>query len=208
MNRILLACGVIAGPLYIIVGLAQAFTREGFDLRRHALSMLSIGPQGWVQIANFVLTGALTTAAAAGMWRVLHPSGVTWAPLLLGLYGIGLVAAGIFVPDAALGFPPGTPAGPPAHMTTHGTMHFVAGGVGFLGLIAACLLFARQFARDGQTGWAIYSAATGVLFLAGFMGIASGAAKPSINLSFGAAVVLVCVWISALSARLMAGLPR
>jgi hypothetical protein len=41
----LLASGILAGPLFVAVGLIQAFTRVGFDLRRHALSLLSLG--GW-----------------------------------------------------------------------------------------------------------------------------------------------------------------
>ncbi|HEV2894210.1 MAG TPA: DUF998 domain-containing protein, partial [Actinomycetota bacterium] len=55
----LLACGIVAGPLFLAIGLTQAFTRDGFDLSRHPLSLLSLGDLGWVQIANFVVTGAL-----------------------------------------------------------------------------------------------------------------------------------------------------
>ena len=34
-TRVLLACGVVAGPLYVIVTMAQALTRDGFDLKQH-----------------------------------------------------------------------------------------------------------------------------------------------------------------------------
>ena len=112
LTKALLVCGVIAGPLYVIVGLGQALTREGFDLTRHALSLLSNGPLGWIQIANFVITGLLVIACAAGMRRAraLESSG-TWGPVLLSVYGLGLIAAGIFVADPALGGPllPGQP---------------------------------------------------------------------------------------------------
>jgi Protein of unknown function (DUF998) len=84
-TRALLAGGAVAGPLFIIVGLLQAVTREGFDLRRHPLSLLSNGDLGWIQIANFVVTGLLFAAAAVGMRRVMHPGrGGTWGPLLVG----------------------------------------------------------------------------------------------------------------------------
>ena len=33
--RILLAAGIAAGPVYVLVGLVEAFTRSGFDLTRH-----------------------------------------------------------------------------------------------------------------------------------------------------------------------------
>jgi Protein of unknown function (DUF998) len=91
--RALLACGVVAGPLFLAAGLIQAFTREGFDLRRHPLSLLSLGELGWIQIANFVVTGLLCVACAVGMGRVLGPGrGGTWGPLLVGAFGVGLVS--------------------------------------------------------------------------------------------------------------------
>lgn len=55
-TRALLCCGVLAGPIYIAVGLVQALTREGFDLTRHDLSLLANGRLGWVQITNLVVT--------------------------------------------------------------------------------------------------------------------------------------------------------
>src|SRR2546425_414205 len=43
LTRTLVAYGVIAGPVYVLVSLAQALTRDGFDLTRHAWSLLSNG---------------------------------------------------------------------------------------------------------------------------------------------------------------------
>jgi Protein of unknown function (DUF998) len=88
-------------------------------------------------------------------------------------------------------------------VTWHGMLHFMAGGIGFLGLIGACLVFARRFVRAGRRGWALYSAVTGVLFTAAFAGIASGSTSPVLNLSFGVAVVLGWTWLTvvALDAR-------
>ncbi len=39
--------------------MAQAFTCPGFDLRRDAISILSLGDLGWIQVANFVVSGRL-----------------------------------------------------------------------------------------------------------------------------------------------------
>ena len=50
----LLKCGVLAGPIYVVVGLLQVLLREGFDIRRHALSLMSNGDLGWIQIASFI----------------------------------------------------------------------------------------------------------------------------------------------------------
>ena len=58
-SRTMLWSGILAGPLYLLVGYAQAFTRKGFDLRHHPLSVLSNGDLGWIQVLNFLVSGAL-----------------------------------------------------------------------------------------------------------------------------------------------------
>jgi len=123
-TRSLLAGGVVAGPLFIVVGLLQAFTREGFDLRRHPLSLLSNGDLGWIQVGNYLVTGLLFFAGAVGMRRVMRSGrGGTWGPRLIGAYGLGLAAAGLFRPDPANGFPAGAPPGNPEHPSWHSTVH-------------------------------------------------------------------------------------
>jgi hypothetical protein len=147
-----------------------------------------------------MVTGALLIAASFGMRRVLRGSrGGSWGPMLLGVYGFGLVFAGIFSADPGLGFPPGTPE--VGTITTKGLMHFVFGAIGFFGFVSACFVFARRFRGLGQSGWAIYSVVTGVLFLAAFAGIASGS-QGGVTIAFSLAVVLCFTWISMLSAQL------
>ncbi|HKH56080.1 MAG TPA: DUF998 domain-containing protein, partial [Propionibacteriaceae bacterium] len=55
VTRSLLGYGIIAGPMYVLISLAQAVTRDGFDLTRHEWSLLANGSFGWIQCANFVL---------------------------------------------------------------------------------------------------------------------------------------------------------
>jgi hypothetical protein len=198
-TRTQLALGAAAGPLYVIVGLAQILTREGFDWTRHALSLMSNGPWGWVQVANFLLSGLLVLAGAIGLKRGLAIGrGRTAGPLFVAIYGLGLIGAAFFSADPALGFPPGTPDGPPAVITTHGLLHFVSGGIGFLGLIAACFVLAARFRGEGRSSWMWFSLATGVLFFAGFAGIASGAQSRTLVIAFYLAVLLAWTWLSAL----------
>ncbi len=204
----LLAAGLVAGPLYIVVGTIEALTRPGFDPTRDDWSLLSNGELGWIQVALFISTGLLTLAGAVGLRRALAAGGTsTWGPRLVALYGLGLIGAGLFIADPARGFPPGTPAD--AHVISwHGLMHLVSGGVGFLGLIAACLTFARRFAGLGQTGWAAYSVATGALFFAAFVGVATGSQPGGpvlvlVTLAFTAAVVLGWAWLCALLVKVM-----
>ena len=207
-NPILLACGAVAGPLYIALGVLQMLIRPGYDPTRHDLSLMSNGDLGWIQITNFVMTGVLVIAGALGMRHALAGSrGGTWGPLLVAIYALGLIGAGIFVADPALGFPPGTPAD--AHeISGHGILHFVAGGIGFLALIAACFVFARRFGALRQRRWAVYSLVTGLVFFAAFFGIATGAQLGGnilvvVTLAFTAAVVNAWTWLSAIFLRLL-----
>ncbi len=200
----LLAGGVIAGPLYMVVGVIEILIRPGFDVTRHELSLMSIGDLGWIQITSFLVTGLLVLGCAVGMRRVMRSGrGRTWGPLLVGLYGLGLIAAGIFVPDPINGFPPGLPES--TTISWHALLHFVSAAIGFLGLIAACFVFARRFAALRQREWAAYSLVTGILFLGAFVGIASGAKQSALVLAFYVAVIAGWAWLSILSARLMTG---
>jgi Protein of unknown function (DUF998) len=203
----LLVCAEAAGPLYVLVGVTEMLVREGFDIRRHALSLLANGEWGWVHSLMMVVTGLLTVAGAVGMHRVLRDTADGfWGPALISIYGLGLVGAGFFSADPALGFPPGTPLkGNP--VSSHGMMHFVCGGIGFFGLIAACLVFAWRFGRANERGWTAFSVVTGVAFFAAFFGIAtlsqkSAATRAAVNIIFSFAVVLAWVWLSTLAHHL------
>ncbi len=189
----LLLLGIIAGPFYLLVGLVQVLLREGFDIRRHALSHLSNGEFGWVQITNFLFTGLLVIAGAIGCRRAIRtqPAG-TWGPILLGFYGAGLIGAGVFPADPAPGFPPGTATSD--QLSTTGLLHFAMGGFGFYALIAACFVFMRRFLREQRAGLAWYSAVTGAGFFASFAAVASGSTSPAVLIAFYVAVVWTFVW--------------
>src|SRR5262249_36785200 len=133
---------------------------------------------------------------------LLSGPGSKWAPRMLGLYGLGLIGASIFRADPALGFPPGTPLENNL-ITWHGMLHLIVGTIGFIGFITACFIFARRFRTLRQPGWAWYSLITGILFLASFVGIASGSKGP-LSLLFAISVVLGFTWLSALFYRLRA----
>jgi uncharacterized protein DUF998 len=207
LTRALLGCGLAAGPVFLVTGLAQAFTRDGFDPTRHALSLLENGSLGWIQIANFLVTGLASVACALGVWRTLgRGPGGTWAPRLLAVYGAGVALAGVFRADPADGFPPGTPAGS-GEVTTHGMLHFASFGVGFLGLIAACFVVSSGLSALGRRGAAVASRVAGAVILAGvlasFATTGSGAAVAAIYV----AVVTAWTWLAAL-AYWLAGITR
>ncbi|GAA0391555.1 DUF998 domain-containing protein [Microbispora corallina] len=165
-DRLLLVCGLVAGPLFTVAYLVEGATRAHYKVLRHPVSSLALGDHGWTQTVNFFVGGLLSLAFAVGLWRA-GPS--HWGALLVGAWAIALLCAGIFRTDPVSGFPPGTPD-LPQHSTRQGVLHDLLSLAGFVALAAACFVFAWS----GTPGWAIYSIASGVLF-AGTMVLASAA---------------------------------
>lgn len=193
----LLRWGVLAGPFYLTVGLIQALVRDGFDLGRHPLSVLANGPGGWVQTANFVLTGLMVLAAAAGFARVLGPKrAVTW---FLGGYGLAMIVAAIFPADPVDGFPPGTPEGFPTSISTTGLVHFVAGALAFTFLALSGLAAAWTMTRRRVPSLALVSLLSGLVVVFGFFG---GIVFPIGILGIWLAVVVGWAWLAVMSLRL------
>ncbi|MGW0588439.1 DUF998 domain-containing protein [Streptosporangium sp. NPDC002607] len=204
-TRTLLACSVAAAALFTVVSLAQAFTREGFDLMRHPLSMLSTGDLGWLQIANFLVSGALTIAGAIGLRRVLHGTpGGTWTPRLILVNGVATAAAGVFVMDPGDGFPAGTPLGQTGTLSGSALMHMVAGSIAFTALIAACFVLGRHFSRAGRPGFAAASRLSGLVFALGDIWAMSGGQAGSLTLAIGA--ITAMVWVAVVAADQRAAL--
>lgn len=173
VTKSLLGYGVIAGPVYVVASVVQGLLREGFDFSRHAWSQLALGDGGWIQVTNLVATGVMTVLAAIGLRRALRTGpAATAAPVLLALFGLSLVVAGVFPVDAVNGFP----ADLPQATTISGTamVHLLAGGIGFPCLAAALLVLARRLSREGFGGLATACRVVAPLFLAGFLGLASG----------------------------------
>lgn len=205
-TRLLLACGIASGIVFFAVAIPQALARAGYDVRRNAISQLSLGDLGWIQITSFLVTGFLAIACAAGVRRALRGRrGGTWGALLVVTFGLGLAIAGIFPPDPAFGFPPGAPAGPPATMSGHAAGHALGFFLSMLSTIAGTIVFARRFRSLGERAWVAY-----------FVG--SAVAAPvlvGLSIAFmswsGVIVALAGAvmfgWVAAVGARLRAELP-
>ncbi|HZG88747.1 MAG TPA: DUF998 domain-containing protein [Pseudonocardia sp.] len=182
-DRRLLICGILAGPVLLGTGLAQVFTRAGFDLERHALSQLALGPWGFVQVVNFLVTGALVVAAARGLRGALGTGGAAaWGPRLLAGFGAGMLIAGVFVADPGYGFPAGTPDGP-GQISWHGALHGVGFALAMVSWTAAMIVLARAFAVRGDRAQA-------AVCVVALLAVAAVATAPSLG-SFGLRAIVV-----------------
>lgn len=165
-HRLLLTCGVIGPLLFILLFLIEGATRADYNPFRQPVSSLSNGEPGWMQQTNFIITGSLLIAFAFGLRRSLRTS--LWGPLLLGLVGVGLIGAGIYIADPLNGYPPGTPLIPTVR-SEHGKLHDLFGIPVFLGLPIACFIFGRWFARRRERGWVVYSILSGIAMFVFFV---------------------------------------
>jgi uncharacterized protein DUF998 len=205
--RLPLVAGVVTPVVFVAVLLIDGLTRPGYNSWRDMGSLLSTGPGGWVQIANFLVCGLLIMVSAAGLARSHPPT--AWGPRLIGIFGLSLVIAAAFTADPANGYPPGTPAagGPP---TWHGTIHDLNAFLAFGSITAAAFVFGRAFASDPHTrAWARYSYLTAtaslVLFAASLTAAAAGQNHLWHNAPGGLlqrlTIIVAWGWLSLLSLR-------
>ncbi|MVU81413.1 DUF998 domain-containing protein [Nocardia sp. ET3-3] len=204
-TRILLACGIIGPLLNIVVVLALGAIRPDYDALVVPDSNLELGPGGWMQITNYIVTGALLLAFAVGMRRPPRTGGgSTWVPILLGGYGLTFVAVGLLLPDPSMGYP----AGASDALTVHGAAHILLGLVQFGSLIAACFVLARRDEALGNRGWSRYSMATGVLVATSYVAFALIAklvdGGPA-GLIERIGIAACGIWIALLAIRLLTG---
>jgi hypothetical protein len=213
-TRRLLSAGVIGPPLFVAVLLLAGAVRSGYDPVRHFGSLLSLGDQGWIQIANFIVSGTLFVAFAFGLRRTFASGpGSRWAPVLIGGVGVGLIISGIFTTDPSFGYPPGTPPGSPVSTSWHGVLHFlgavlVFGFFGLGGLPTACFIVARRARRFGDRGLMVYSLASGVgvlgFFIAAFAIPGSqGGASDSAGLFQRISITIGWTWLTVLALTLL-----
>ncbi len=210
ITRILIACGAVGPILFILVFMIDGSTRPGYSQWRNFVSSLSLSNQGWVQIANFVQCGVLVICFAVGLRQLLRSGkGAVGGPLFIGIFGLSLFMAGLFVTDPSLGYPPGSSRN---IQTLHGTIHGIMAPIVFCSLAIAIFVLARRFPGDpAWRGWALYSVITGILIVVFFIACLVVALldekgilpNSPTGLLERIAIILGWLWIALLAIRLL-----
>src|SRR4029453_14889392 len=164
-QKLQLAAGAVAGPLFVAVSLAQIPFRDGFEMTRHAFSFLLNGPGGWLQTINLILTGALFLFASPGLRAGLGGRAGVVAGILLGVVGCGLVVAGLFAPQPSYGYPAGAPGGIAGDPTARRIMHGIAFIAAVLGYCATLAVTAWRLRQLGDLKWAGVCGGAAVILL-------------------------------------------
>jgi hypothetical membrane protein len=170
---------------FVLVFLVDDAVKPDYDPIRDFVSEAAIGRGGWVQIANFLIAGALIASFA--LTRTVTRS-TRW---LLGLFGVALMLAGVFVADPV-------PADPVSASTStwHGTVHNIVSVIGFGALAAACFAAARW---RPTRWWRAYCVLTGVAVPVLF--VITGAVATTTGVWQRITIVVGWAWVVVLGLR-------
>lgn len=135
----------MGSALFIVVFLINDVVKPDYDPVSAAVSEAELGSGGWLQIANFIVSGLLITASAVAVAKTVNRA----TGVLVALVGAGLALAGVFLSDPV----------PTDHATWHGMIHNVVGTISSAALIVACFVAARW---QATARWRWYSIAVGV----------------------------------------------
>ena len=168
VTKLLIACGAIGPLLFILVFLVEGATRPGYSQWRNFVSELGASNQGWMQDINFLFCGLCMICFAVGLRQVFRSGkGSIAGPVLLGLFGMSLIIAGIFPTDPGLGY---YPDGFTTVHTLHGIIHAANAIPAFSTLTFAIVVLALRFAKDpAWRGWDRYSVISAILVLGFFI---------------------------------------
>lgn len=146
--RLCLWAGIVGPIFFLLVVLLDGWLTPGYSAMTEVISFLELGPAGWIQSLNFVLTGLLFILFAAGFFQWMRPRSSAWwlyaTTVLIALSGVGMIMAGTILPEA-----PGT-----TQVTVRYILHTVAFSAVFLPLGLACLFVGGKFIRT--PGWRIH----------------------------------------------------
>lgn len=162
--------GMTAATLFVLVFAVEGALRPGYSALRTEISALSLGPRGWIQIGNFILSGGLLLLFSNGLLGQFRRAGKpTLGPVLLMITASCLLLSGPFVMD-----PPGTPR---SLWTGHGWVHKLLGAVVFTLFPVCCFVVGRAMRdRVSFRGW---SRGAGWLIIAALVGMKLAQTQPT-----------------------------
>jgi hypothetical protein len=132
---------MVGSVVFVAVFALEGWLRPGYDLLRMFVSELSLGPRGWIQIANFIVLGVLFLLFARGVAAEFREGKASRAgPILLAVIGFSLLVSGPFVMDPA--------TTPREQWSWHGTLHQLFGALVFSLSPVSCFVFWRRFRDD------------------------------------------------------------
>jgi hypothetical protein len=132
--------GMTGASAFVIIFTLDGWLTPGYSPAGMFVSELSLGPQGWVQILNFVLTGTLIVMFGRGLAHQFRTGPASRAgSILMVTIGVSLIASGPFTTDPSAIFD---------QSSIHGMVHGIFGAIVFTLAPLSCYVFYRRFRID------------------------------------------------------------
>ncbi len=140
-HQVAVWAGIIGPLLFVATFMLEGWLRPGYEPLSMYVSALSLGPRGWIQIANFIVFGVLFLAFTRAVAAEFQTGKASRGGLiLLTIIASCYLLSGPFVMD---------PTGTPLNQTTfHGILHGIFGGIVFSLMPISCFVFLRRFRED------------------------------------------------------------
>ncbi|GAA1972226.1 DUF998 domain-containing protein [Isoptericola halotolerans] len=182
---------------FVVVFLVDGWTRHGYSSVRQPVSALALGRRGWLQTVNFLVCGAAITTGALVAGADL---GNGLLAVVVGVFGVALVASGAFRMDPMRGYPPGTPDTTPEDTSWHHRLHDHAGAVVFTAVPVSAVVATIALP---ELAWKGYSGVTAFLTGAGLLvfGQAWEDDSPRAGLVQKATIAVGWLWVGLLFVR-------
>ena len=145
--------GMAGAALFVSVFTVYGWLYPGYSATSMFVSELSLGAYGWIQILNFVLTGALVLMFGRGLAAHFSTGAASRAgPVLVQGIGVSLIASGAFNTDPSAMF---------GQTSAQGVVHGIFGAIVFTFAPLSCFVFYRRFRSDPAwrplAGWTLLS---------------------------------------------------
>jgi len=138
--------GMAGSALFVMAFTIEGWLRPGYSSFSMYVSALSLGPSGWIQIANFIISGSLLLIFAWG----IAPEFPTGKASKTGTLLIGIIAACLFFSGPFVMDPMGTLSD---NASLHGMVHGLLGGMVFIFMAVSSFVFLRRFREDPKWQW-------------------------------------------------------
>ena len=145
--------GMTGAALFVSVFTVYGWLYPGYSATSMFVSELSLGAYGWIQVLNFVLTGALVLMFGRGLAAHFSTGAASrTGPVLVQGIGVSLIASGAFNTDPSAMF---------GQTSAQGVVHGILGAIVFTFAPLSCFVFYRRFRSDPAwrplAGWTLLS---------------------------------------------------
>lgn len=173
--------GAIAGIFSSIMWFILPILHPGYNPIASNVSLLALGPFGWIQTIVFFITGFFTFLFAFAVNNHFkHSKNEIFGKLgaiFLAISAIGLICAGVFTTDPSFAYHPNMDLSTlneisgslPFSLTLTGFLHKFFASFIFIGISVSILIFSRYFSIENNLKWKWYSIISAIVSLLAFI---------------------------------------